>query len=152
MAGQFYGSFNGIEWTPSAAVAANSVYSEGRFRGVTRQPFASGDTAIAFFPCQVGVWILPLSATASAAVTRGTEVQVNSDGKICHTGGAAVGALWKPIASGDTVCYVALYGLIPSGSVAAAVTCADDADATAVRTALRSVIANLTAAGLMANS
>lgn len=115
----FLGSFQNIQGTAGSDMATNSVVTLGPFRAVTHQAWKSGETYTAYMSAPVSVYGFTLADTAADAVSVGTPIYITSAGKATTTASSNtyVGVLWQAIASGDTLCAVALCNATPTAGI-----------------------------------
>lgn len=115
----FQGSFQNIQGTAAADMPTNSVVTLGPFRAVTHQAWKAGETFTAYMSAPVSVYGFELAETAADTVSVGTPIYITSAGKATTSasGNTYVGVLWQAIASGDTLCAVALLNATPTAGV-----------------------------------
>ncbi|MDO4584778.1 MAG: DUF2190 family protein [Planctomycetia bacterium] len=106
----FVGHFKGFTGTATTDLPANTIVTSGTLVGVTHQPFSQGDTFIAFMGQGVDVYNFTLAETATSAMTVGTPIYIDTNGKATTTAtsNTLVGFVWNAVSTGATTVDVAL--------------------------------------------
>ncbi len=111
----FLGDVESFRFTAGSDLSACAIVTAGRLVGMTRQKFKSGEVGVAFISGIASHYNMELASAAVSAITQGTEVYLNSDGKVTATADSntRIGCLYQTVAVGDTFADVLLYPPMP---------------------------------------